>query len=78
MSEWQPIETLTEEIGDVLLLWTYQESNNADIRIGRLKWVFRGVPFVKCSLDFGDFDAGCFSSEDSPPTHWMPLPEPPK
>jgi hypothetical protein len=61
--EWQPIETAPKEIGVEYLVW-------------RKGW---------CYPSIGSMDGeGIIFAPDSgddffhPPTHWMPLPEPPK
>lgn len=65
MSEWQPIETAPKDGRDILLWPT--------------RW-----PRKKIDLGFWNDGSGSWSLstdiEYSPqnPTHWMPLPEPPK
>ena len=67
MSEWQPIETApTErsETGDNVLLWIVEYG---DVGIIMGYWDGRGWS-----------DSHGHGSNDLKPTHWMPLPEPPK
>lgn len=74
MSEWQPIETAPKDGRSVLLLMEgvaiegrYDETatyNSPDDR-----WYPVQVSSHGC---------GCCGSSNEPPTHWMPLPEPPK
>lgn len=60
--EWQPIETAPRDGTEVLLF---------DNGIYGLGWWALGE-----WRDFGD--AGCAGSEAFAPTHWMPLPKPPR
>ena len=62
MSEWQPIETAPKDGGEVLL---WQEG-----------WgVIRGWYSGDDKTWYGP---GAHDSEPCRPTHWMPLPRPPK
>ena len=85
MSEWQPIETVPREgaefmnAPEVLLCWWYPDSGPI-IRIGRFfteTWRDKILRF-KLEIDYGDLGAHVFTATDDQPTHWMPLPEPPK
>ena len=77
MSEWQPIETAPKEPRDkygygpdVLLYQTHGDGFDAERTIGIGCWgVWEHGPTCWC-MEAGDGWAG--------PTHWMPLPEPPK
>lgn len=78
MSTWQPIETIPKEPDTwVLLCWSYKGHEVNIIRIGKYFGEYPNV-MVKCELDFGDFSASGYSDKEDSPTHWMPLPEPPK
>jgi len=72
VSDWQPIETAPKDKDvEVLLRW-----NDDVIRIGK-RWADLPGAF-KVMVDFGDCYAGVYSPKDYEPTHWMPLPPPPK
>ena len=66
MSEWQPIETAPKDGSEV---WAFNDEQ------GRMKWIsgdgyalWVWADALLCDVD---------PSPESP-THWMPLPEPPK
>lgn len=69
MSEWRPIETAPKDGTWVLVCgngWDVQMAWFAlNRRINKAYW--------KNSLEWDDYDLA-----DKHPTHWMPLPEPPK
>ena len=68
--EWQPIETAPKNGTDIIL-------RVDDYAIeGRFVATIYGGYWAKISLN--SHGCGCCSSEDPNPTHWMPLPEPPK
>ena len=79
--EWQPIDTVPRDETHVLLCWTFNNGVRPDIRIGRYwheSWPDKRLLF-KIELDMGSAGAYVFTScDDEQPTHWMPLPEPPK
>lgn len=67
MSEWQPIETAPKDGSSILL--------------------FTGTGMIEGNWSFGRWDQGVIyatydgcggTAFESNPTHWMPLPEPPK
>ena len=68
MNEWQPIETAPKD-GTTVLLFSPG--------YGRWLGSHTGKPVWYCSK-IGDRDIPPPKSEISKPTHWMPLPEPPK
>ena len=68
MSEWQPIETAPKDGEDLLLWW------EEDVAIG-CWWLFHPNVHPPRWVDSRE-DAGV--THDPEPTHWMPLPEPPK
>ena len=76
--EWQPIETAPLEMKEQVLIL----DSEGNVRLGR--WYDRSYMGGKCHVrcisdfDFGDFLSTCFWPNDLQPTHWMPLPEPPK
>lgn len=63
MADWQPIETAPRD-GARILVWPTRAFGQLFIEIG-----------------LRDFDGAWFTDDaspiDPPPTHWMPLPEPP-
>lgn len=69
MAEWQPIETAPKDGTPALLFSPYDEDMNCK---GGLIWVSGG---------WGRAVINPYSwrgeSNKEPPTHWMPLPEPP-
>jgi hypothetical protein len=77
MNDWQPIETLPE--GEhVLLYWTKGERGGGGIECAT---VFRGLIGYDWSYwTHGGPNSGSdWETRDYEiPTHWMPLPEPPK
>ena len=83
--EWQPIDSVPRgesafmSAPEVLLCWCYPDSS-AIIRIGRFfteTWQDKILRF-KVEIDYGDSGGYVFTAVDDQPTHWMPLPEPPK
>lgn len=69
MSEWNPIETAPKD-GTYILAYSplAHEFNYSNIR----------VTYYRRSEDKQGFIGwGEFNSRNWPPTHWMPLPEPP-
>ena len=76
MMEWQPIETADKFLGPYLL-W------NGDVFIGYFEtgkeWPSSIVHFNKWTTGMetaGQYDCGFARIKQ--PTHWMPLPDPPK
>jgi hypothetical protein len=76
MSEWQPIETAPKD-GTKMLGWApHKLINDPKFRVVTMWWKdtkWRGVgapAFDWCSTESGSLIGD--------PTHWMPLPEPPK
>ena len=70
MSEWQPIETAPKDGTKVLLV-----SNRGQVYIGQYdddRWVRKPEPYW-CIAGMPKTHARA-----QRPTHWMPLPEPPK
>jgi hypothetical protein len=65
-SEWQPIETAPKD-GTYILLFIEDSVISARWRIA--DWDVAVLSSHGC---------GCCASGNSAPTHWMPLPEPPK
>jgi len=88
MSDWQPIETAPLNDEPVLLYCPGVKSWNRkdgmpDIVVGVWEWGWAGRD-GRWYSDIGDVDQGYestgayFVHEELSPTHWMPLPEPPK
>jgi hypothetical protein len=79
MSEWQPIETAPE--GEhILLYWQSGERGNGGMECAM---IFREDPISPTGMSFwthGGPNAGIDwePRDGEQPTHWMPLPEPPK
>lgn len=76
MSEWQPIETVTEG-QEILLCWTWPDTGAKPIiRIGKLLYKpWPGdLPIFKLEIDYGDAGAWVYTAKDDVPTHWMSLP----
>lgn len=75
MSEWQPIETAPEKT--TILLW--QPGRVQSIDIGRLE---RNVTLNSGEVVTYYWGSGYLADRSNSqwrePTHWMPLPEPPK
>lgn len=65
MSEWQPIETAPKDGEDFLALFLFDDGS---FRYDVSRWCDARELFT----------AGRPFEEDTQPTHWMPLPEPPK
>lgn len=77
MTDWQPIETLTER-QEVLLCWTWPDVADAKpiVRLGSL--FTKGYSDVgntyKIEVDLGDASAMFFTSnKDDQPTHWAKI-----
>lgn len=68
---WQPIETAPKGDDDYIDLWTSLGERVTDARWNpdRQRWEH---------WDIGGFDSMGWERVDGEPTHWMPLPEPPK
>jgi hypothetical protein len=75
--EWLPIESVPRK-GEVLLCWIFADGIPPHIRIGEYFHESSECFWFKLSMDMGDFGATAFTKADYQPTHWMPLPEPPK
>lgn len=84
MSDWQPIETAPKGTGDLngpeILLWWDAYRYNVDdddpepiMAIGWWKW----NPRTKCGYFSDNQRFDDYGLAESPPTHWMPLPDPP-
>ena len=74
MSEWKPIETAPKDGTDVILLW------KGSVEFGWYN-VQRNPKFGEWSFYFSGSAAYSASNRDPNcpnPTHWMPLPDPPK
>jgi hypothetical protein len=64
MTDWQTIETAPKDGSDILIV----RLNRVRVGFWRPKegrWGFYGA-------------GGVWAEKNNPPTHWMPLPEPPK
>ncbi|SCW56472.1 Protein of unknown function [Sphingobium faniae] len=64
MSEWQPIETLGDDVEEAVLLFS---SDEQVVDAGFWDNLFQHFYTLQC---------GAWQKEDV--SHWMPLPEPPK
>ena len=62
MSDWKPIETAPKDGTDVLVFY------DGIITVAHCRRMYWHL----------DFFLGCDPDPPSSPTHWMPLPEPPK
>jgi hypothetical protein len=77
MSNWQPIETAPKD-GTHILAWSrYDEPHIvgwSGAGAGRGRWLSYGCdgPAISSQSDFGT------DYQESMPTHWQPLPEPPQ
>jgi hypothetical protein len=72
-SEWNPIETLTKEDGEVLLIWDY--GDKIDIRIGSL-FLGRDIVsevIVSCKLSMGDAHTTMYTARGNEPTGWRKM-----
>lgn len=73
MSEWQPIETAPKDGTRVLVsLWAWDDPATGDRLTEIVYW--GGDDWRNGYPD----DVDAFANTVNPPTHWMPLPEPPK
>lgn len=71
MAEWQPIETGPQDGERCILALA-----NGSVVLG-----FYGPKYSTYGVNYGDtwgYGTGWNHSFGSPPTHWMPLPDPPK
>ena len=80
--EWQPIETAPKDVG-AILLWADGEIWLGEWNELDLEFDEEGdEPFWNMTaLTDGGGKCGVWCetwSEDTPPTHWMPLPKPPE
>lgn len=77
MSEWQPIETVPE--GEHVLLWFPKgERGNGGIECAT---IFKGDTIHPSGMSFwthGGPNSGSDWDPEEAPTHWQPLPDPPK
>ncbi len=74
MSEWQPIETAPRDGSDVLVFGGTYSSECISCE-------FYGVAFNAVAIAWWDERSKTWNGGDlvtHNPTHWMPLPEPPK
>lgn len=76
MSEWQPIETAPKD-GTLFLAALVFDSDGQDGGLMIIRWrddwrAWTTHPVSLRLSDTGDED------DDRSPTHWMPLPEPPR
>jgi hypothetical protein len=71
---WQLIETAPKDGTFVLVAWTHAKRYD----VAAAKWCFKDPD----SDGWHDEDGGAWFDDDdeecNPPTHWMPLPEPPQ
>ena len=68
MSEWQPIETAPKDGTDILVM------TGETMHV--VRWINIHGGFDYWAVD--DNKHGPFTLRGKAPTHWMPLPEPPK
>jgi hypothetical protein len=66
MTQWQPIETAPKDGTPILV---YMEESIIEAEWKYEQWWPVVLPSHGC---------GCCSHDNDEPTHWMPLPEPPK
>ena len=83
--KWQPIETAPKDGTEILLYnedgniesgnWVEAEPDGTDCMGSDAGWMsFSGFTFPGRSFGNPDY----FTKQQAPPTHWMPLPEPPE
>lgn len=72
--EWRPIESAPKD-GPYILIWSAEESRAYVGQWYAYDYSPDGYDWVEPPQRWGDHDLG---SPISRPTHWMPLPEPPK
>ncbi len=88
MADWQPISTAPRD-GTEMLLYAHHEGYEARLTYGYWLVLEHGKYLGDCGgecrcPEFGEPPEPFWYSEDGsfttehPPTHWMPLPEPPK
>ena len=65
MTPWQPIETAPK--GGTFLVWLGEIDRIQETHVGIARW-HSNIKFISGRFDF----------DLAPPTHWMPLPEPPE
>lgn len=72
MSEWRPIETAPKNGESVMV------SDGANV--GESSWINGRWVQTSCGTSAweGEGDRGGLADLDIAPTHWMPLPDPPK
>ena len=64
---WQPIKTAPKDGTRILLFWPYWRKRHAVIGF-----------YDRDSVANNKWEADCALDEGPLPTHWMPLPDPPK
>lgn len=72
---WQPIETAPKD-GTWVLVWGGETDEMMDISREECRRVVT-AQYSYVRWQFAWFDGGFYGKFDKPPTHWMPLPEPP-
>jgi hypothetical protein len=79
MSEWQPIETAPRERGTSILAYVLGDDHHPMIFVAH--WMNPKIMFSSIYTGAGhpdDWEWVSGMSRIKQPTHWMPLPEPPK
>ena len=78
MNEWQPIETAPKDGTWILLAGGKVEDDEDEFRMAIAKWTnYLSGRTTDWHWQHCFYDGGYYGSYDGP-THWMPLPEPPK
>jgi hypothetical protein len=79
--EWLPIESCpiqTDYSEPSLKVLCYWADGRIELASARFVNYLTGKPVMRFEADFMDFQCSFFFPDDYLPTHWMPLPEPPK
>ena len=78
---WQALaDTFPPQNQDVLLLWTYPDTDITQVRLGSMFMEvycrkLGTVPLFKIEVDCGDAGSWFYTSKNDAPTHWHALPE---
>lgn len=80
MSEWRPIETAPKDGTAVLVFSPYEDRTDpTNVVVAKYKEAFSKTPNVGGWWEYCEKLISDVQGEvEPPPTHWMPLPEPPK
>lgn len=70
MSEWQPIETAPKDGRWILAAWYHDDADDFGVAVGCVRYAGQHV--------WREKEGTGVDSAVGAPSHWMPLPEPPK